>query len=55
MYHVIMSGHDRGLLDKEALLENRDGFIQKPFIIEELTKKVRTLIDGPAHVMISDT
>ncbi len=52
---LFMSGHDRGLLDKEALLENRDGFIQKPFTIEELTKKVRTLIDGPLHVMISDT
>ena len=41
---LLMSGHASGVLKEYAMREN---FLQKPFLVKQLTVKVAELLNGP--------
>jgi PAS domain S-box-containing protein len=44
---LIASGYSNGMLDDGDFMSRIDGFIQKPFTVEEIAHKVREVLDEP--------
>jgi hypothetical protein len=45
---LFMSGYSEEIVDPENLLAHGCAFLEKPFLINELTQKVRELLKGRA-------
>jgi PAS domain S-box-containing protein len=45
---VIVTGYGKGILDAQTFSGEVNGFVQKPFQLETLATKVRTVLDQPA-------
>jgi signal transduction histidine kinase/CheY-like chemotaxis protein len=43
---IISSGYSDSILGEDTFAENVDGFLQKPYRIEDLSKKIRDVLDG---------
>jgi len=42
---IISSGYSDAILEEKKFAKNIDGFLQKPYKIEELAKKIREVLD----------
>lgn len=44
---LFMSGYSASVIEQEGMLEEQVRFLQKPFTLQELAKKIREVLDGP--------
>jgi DNA-binding NarL/FixJ family response regulator len=42
---IISSGYSDSILGEDTFAKNVDGFLQKPYRIEDLSKKIREVLD----------
>lgn len=45
---IISSGYSNEILEKDGFVQDIDGFLQKPYKIEELSKKIRDVLENHA-------
>jgi hypothetical protein len=50
-----MSGYTDSAIGHHGVLEPGIAFLQKPFGTEDLTRKVRTLLDEPVAALVDST
>ena len=46
---IVCSGYSQAMFQDTKILESIDGFIQKPYEIEEFTHSIRSVLDAPAR------
>jgi PAS domain S-box-containing protein len=46
---LVCSGYSASMIDDGVFAHSIDGFIQKPYELEEIAKKIRDILDSPGH------
>ena len=44
---LFTSGYEEAYISENEIIANEDHFLQKPFTIRDLAKKVRNILDSP--------